>query len=77
MGLIYHSLRVNAVFNSRALVISFLYSIILLTFYFQNYKWPIFILILIVIYNVLLAIVFKINKQKDFVCSANLIDEII
>lgn len=77
MGLIYHSLRVNAVFNSRALVISFLYSIILLTFYFQNYKWPIFILILIVIYNVLLAIVFKINKQKDFACSANLIDEII
>lgn len=76
IGLIYHSLRVNAVFISRALITSFFYSIILLIFYFQNYNWPIFIFVLIVIYNCLLAGVLKINKQKDFGDSANLINNI-
>lgn len=76
IGLIYHSLRVNAIFISRALITSFFYGIILLIFYFQNYSWSIFIFVLIVIYNCLLAGVLKINKQKDFDDSANLINNI-
>lgn len=76
IGLIYHSLRVNTVFISRSLIISFFYSIILLIFYFQGSNWPIFIFTLIVIYNVLLAVVLKMNKQKDFDDSANLINNI-
>jgi len=76
IGLIYHSLRVNTVFISRSLIISFFYSIILLIFYLQGSSWPIFIFTLIVIYNFLLAVVLKMNKQKDFDDSANLINNI-
>ncbi len=76
IGLIYHSLRVNAVFISRALIISFFYSMILLFFNFQGHDWPIYIFTVIIIYNFLLLIVFKFNKQKDFINSANLINKI-
>ena len=76
IGLIYHSLRVNAVFISRALIISFFYSMILLFFNFQGYNWPIYIFTVIIIYNSLLLIVFKFNKQKDFINSTNLINKI-
>lgn len=77
VGLIHHSLRVNAVFIPKSFIISFFYSFILLIPYSQNYSWPIFIFIMIIFYNVLLLIVFKINNQKEFIRSDNFINEII
>ncbi len=73
LGLIYHSLRVNAVFIARATMLSIFYILILFLFFNLGYHFCILLIFAIVIYNLLLTITFFLNSQKNFTNSIDLI----
>ena len=67
LGLIYHSLRVNSVFILRGFMLSIFYICFLLIFLKFGYDFFIYIIILIVLYNILLLSTLVLNLQKNFV----------
>jgi hypothetical protein len=77
MGLISHSLRVNAVFLYRAIILSTLYIFILLNLNFLTFQYLILFVIQILIFNFLLIITLLKNNQKEFYNFTDLINEII
>ena len=66
LGLIYHSLRVNSVFILRGFMLSIFYICFLLIFLKFGYDFFIYIIILIVLYNILLLSTLVLNLQKNF-----------
>lgn len=73
MGLISHSLRVNAVFMSRAVILSFFYSSLA---YVLNILFFKYLICLILIFNFLLLVTLFKNSQNQFFNYSKLVDSI-
>ena len=73
MGLISHSLRVNAVFMARAVILSFFYSLIA---YVLNILFFKYFICLILIFNFLLLVTLFKNSQNQFFNYSKLVDSI-
>tara|TARA_B100001564_G_scaffold149997_1_gene126117 strand:- start:1268 stop:2113 length:846 start_codon:yes stop_codon:yes gene_type:complete len=65
-GLIFHSLRVNAVFILRSLFISLTYISILIFLIKFGFQSMVYIILFIILYNLLLLITLISNNQKKF-----------
>ena len=77
IGLISHSLRVNAVFLARSLTTSFFYIIILIIFFELSSNYINFLMCVLIIFNLLLIFTIFKNEQNNFQKSQDLISEII
>ncbi len=77
IGLISHSLRVNAVFLARSLTTSFFYIIILIIFFELSLNYINFLICVLIIFNLLLIFTIFKNEQNNFQKSQDLISEII
>ncbi len=77
IGLISHSLRVNAVFLARSLTTSFFYIIILIIFFELSSNYINFLICVLIIFNLLLIFTIFKNEQNNFQKSQDLISEII
>ena len=65
-GLIFHSLRVNTVFIFRGLFLSVLYIFLLFILFNIDFKFPIYLITLLILYNLLLFLTLLFNKQENF-----------
>ena len=74
MGLVSHSLRVNAVFLKRAIILSFFYTLLAYSFGYLIFKY---FITLIVIFNFLLVITLIKNYQNQFFNYNDLIDTVV
>lgn len=76
VGLINHSLRVNAVFMKKIIFISILYLIFLSNFTFLNIIFNYFLMTSIIIFNLTLFITLFLNKPNDYSISMKFIKNI-
>ncbi len=74
IGLASHSLRVNAVFLKRVIVLSIFYTVLIINL---NSFIAIYFLILVIVFNFLVIVIFMKNYQNKFFNYNNLIDTII
>jgi len=69
LSLIFHSLRVNAVFPLRNFLLSSFYISFLTLLFVNGLKWALYVIIVIIFYYILLILTIMINNQKKFFTS--------
>jgi hypothetical protein len=66
LRLVFHSLRVNAVFFFRSFIFSSLYVFTLFALYLGGFQWSLYFILFIIFYNILLLLIISINNSKHF-----------
>lgn len=75
LNLVFHSLRVSAVFAFRSILLSSLYIFILLNLFSAGYQLSLYFIIFITLFNILLFVTLFFNNSKNFFNSLNYIEK--